>query len=77
MQTIANFEHGGGLASLFEAWSPEEYERAKRQLADQIAQLERIARLLTVGQVNAPGTHGLRVLHGEDEVLSERSRHAQ
>jgi hypothetical protein len=67
LQLISDFEHGGGLVPLFEVWTPEEFERAKQQLAAQMAQLERIARNLEAGQVIRHGTPDLRVIHGQDE----------
>jgi hypothetical protein len=64
-QVITDFEHGGGLVPLFEVWTPEEFERAKQQLAAQMAQLERIARNLEAGQVLKHGTPNLRVVSGQ------------
>jgi ParB family chromosome partitioning protein len=66
-QVIMDFEHGGGLVPLFEVWTVEEFERAKQQLASQMAQLERISRNLEAGQVISHGTSNLRVMRGQDE----------
>ena len=66
-QVITDFEHGGGLVPLFEVWTPEEFERAKQQLASQLAQLERITRNLEAGQIIRHGTPDLRVVRSQDE----------
>jgi len=66
LQLISDFEHGGGLAPLFEIWTPEQLPLAKEQLATQMAQLERIARNLAAGQVLPKGAPGLRLVQNQD-----------
>jgi hypothetical protein len=67
-QVITDFEQGGGVAALLEAWTEDEWRRAQDQLHERQRQLRRIAEELRAGKarLGQPRQEGLRVLRGAD-----------